>query len=494
MIKIHRPRSARVRYDAVIVGSGVAGLYAALSLPPSLKVLVVCKSHPWECNTYYAQGGVTTAYDEADIPLHVSDTLEAGAGMCNENAVRLMSEQSRSVIEDLIRKGFPFDRDDEGNLLYTKEAAHSRNRILHAGGDATGRHLHFFLLGLNPHPMLSNTTVVDLLISDGKCCGVEVITENVRRVIYADNVIIASGGIGSLYEYHTNASTVSGDLQGICIEKGIALESMEMTQFHPTVFVANSWARKQLLSEALRGEGAHVVDEKGYRFLFEYDPRGELAPRDIVSRAIFDYRQRTKKGVFLSCERFEPDYFRERFPNIYKSLKDIGFNLPKDRVPISPAFHYAVGGIKTDIDGAVDGVKGLYAVGEVASTGVHGANRLASNSLLEGLVFAQRAALSIVSKKTEHCSEDFEIGSEPLQLPGDKQKKDILRHIMWKYVSIVRTPEGLKEAAEKIETMLSEETGRLLRLRLLTAKAIVSAAASRKDSIGVHYMVKGTDK
>jgi len=477
-----------LRYDVVIIGSGVAGLYAASAFPKHLKVLIINKSNPWECNTYYAQGGVTTAYNDEDIASHVQDTLDAGAGMCNETAVQVMSESSQGVIRDLIARGFHFDRDEEGNLLYTKEAAHSRSRILHAGGDATGRHLHFFLLNQNPHPMLSDTTVIDLLIDNNRCCGVEVVTRGKRKTILADNVVIASGGVGSLYEYHTNAFTISGDIHGICIEKGIELESMEMMQFHPTVFVANNWARKQLLSEALRGEGAHVVDENGYRFLFEYDPRGELAPRDIVSRAIFDYKQRTKKQVYLSCEDFESEYFKERFPNIYKSLNDLGFHLPKDRVPISPAFHYAVGGIKTNLDGSVPGIQGLYAAGEAASTGVHGANRLASNSLLEGLVFAQRAAESILAHPSHGCSEDFALGIEPLELDGDKEKKDELRRIMWDNVSIKRTPQGLSAASEAIEKMLSEKVGRLLRLRLLTAQSIVEAAQKRHESIGVHYI------
>ncbi|WP_295052303.1 L-aspartate oxidase [Sulfuricurvum sp.] len=477
-----------MRYDVVIIGSGVAGLYAAIALPKRLKVLIINKSNPWECNTYYAQGGVTTAYNDEDIASHVQDTLDAGAGMCNATAVQFMSESSQGVIRDLIDRGFEFDKDEEGHLLYTKEAAHSRSRILHAGGDATGRYLHFFLLNQNPHPMLSDATVVDLLIENNQCCGVEVLSEGKRKMIFADNVIIASGGVGSLYEYHTNASTISGDIHGICIEKGIELESMEMMQFHPTVFVANNWARKQLLSEALRGEGAHVVDENGYRFLFEYDPRGELAPRDIVSRAIFDYKQRAKKQVYLSCEDFESEYFKERFPNIYKSLNDLGYHLPKERVPISPAFHYAVGGIKTNIDGSVPGIKGLYAAGEAASTGVHGANRLASNSLLEGLVYSQKVAESILAGSAHGCAEHFSVGNEPLELEGDKEKKDQLRRIMWENVSIKRTPEGLGVAFEAITKMLSEKVGRLLRLRLLTARSIVTSAQKRTESIGVHYI------
>ncbi|MBD3809396.1 MAG: L-aspartate oxidase [Sulfuricurvum sp.] len=480
-----------MRYDVVIIGSGVAGLYTAIGLPKNLKVLIINKSNPWECNTYYAQGGVTTAFDDADIPSHIQDTLDAGAGMCNAQAVRVLSENSQTVIRDLIERGFFFDKDEEGRLLYTKEAAHSRSRILHAGGDATGRYLHFFLLNQNPHPMLSHATVVDLLIENAQCCGVEVMSEGRRRIILAENVVIASGGVGSLYEYHTNASTISGEIHGICIEKGIALESMEMMQFHPTVFVANNWARKQLLSEALRGEGAHVVDENGYRFLFEYDPRGELAPRDIVSRAIFDYKKCSGKQVYLSCEHFESEYFKERFPNIYKSLNDIGFNLPKDRVPISPAFHYAIGGIKTDLDGRVPGIQGLYGVGEAASTGVHGANRLASNSLLEGLVFAQKAAQAIVKNRVSPCNKTFEVGDEVLEIDGDKAKKDQLRHIMWHNVSIVRTREGLEEAKRVIETLLGQTIGKMLRLRLLSAKAIVESALERPESIGVHFITQG---
>lgn len=480
-----------MRYDVVIIGSGIAGLYAAMGLPRSLKVLLINKSHPWECNTYYAQGGVTTAYDDADIPLHISDTLEAGAGMCDEQAVKLLSENSQSVIRDLIDRGFLFDKDEDGNLLYTKEAAHSRNRILHAGGDATGRYLHLFLLQQNPHPMLSDATVTDLLIRNGKCCGVEVFSEGKQRLIEASHVIIASGGVGSLYEYHTNAHTISGDIHGICVEKGIALENMEMMQFHPTVFVSSTGARKQLLSEALRGEGAWVVDEQGYRFLFDYDERGELAPRDIVSRAIFDYKLKHGGQVYLSFENFEVEYFRARFPNISKALRDHGYHVPKERVPISPAFHYAVGGIKSELNGKVPGVEGLYVVGEAASTGVHGANRLASNSLLEGLVFGIKAAEEIKAQPSSDCPRDFCVSDEPLVLSEDKEKKDRLRRIMWEKVSIVRTPQGLQHAYEAIEEMLSQPVGRLLKLRLLSARSIITSAQKRTESIGVHYMQQG---
>jgi len=476
-----------MQYDILIIGAGVAGLYAALNIPTDKKVLLINKTRPWECNTYYAQGGVTTARNDADIPIHIKDTLEAGAGMCNEEAVRVLSETSQEVIRDLIERGFKFDTAENGRLLYTKEAAHSADRILHAGGDATGRYLHHFLLQSNPHPMLANATVVDFLIEDGNICGVEVLYKGERKLILARKVILASGGVGSLYRFHTNAYSISGDIQGICVEKGIALEHMEMMQFHPTVYLGNESVQKKLLSEALRGEGAQVEDEDGYRFLFDYDPRGELAPRDIVSRALFDYRRKTKKQIYLSFREFDPVYFHERFPNISASLKDMGYDVPKDRVPISPAFHYAIGGIKTDLDGHVGSVKGLYAIGEAASTGVHGANRLASNSLLEGLVFAKRAAKALLAEEGTHCMAQFTPGTAPLFVEGDKEKKERLRRLMWKHVSIVRTTEGLQEALDEIDGMLDKPIGRLLKLRLLTAHEIVRAALARTESVGVHY-------
>ena len=476
-----------MQYDILIIGAGVAGLYAAINIPADKKVLMINKTRPWECNTYYAQGGVTTARNDDDIPAHIRDTLDAGAGECNEEAVRVLSETSQSVIADLIRRGFRFDQDHNGRLYYTKEAAHSIDRVLHAGGDATGRYLHHFLLGQNPHPMLANATVIDLLVEKGQICGVEVLHKSERKHIFARQVVIASGGVGSLYRFHTNAYSISGDIQGICLEKGIALEHMEMIQFHPTVYIDNNSVQKMLLSEALRGEGAEIEDEDGNRFLFDYDPRGELAPRDIVSRALFDYRKRTKQQIYLSFRTFEPGYFHQRFPNISAKLRDLGYDVPKERVPVSPAFHYAIGGIKTDLLGHVPGVKGLFAVGEVASTGVHGANRLASNSLLEGLVFARRASSVLLAEEGTHCSGTFGFNTEALYCDGDKEKKEWLRRIMWKHVSIVRTTEGLQTALDEIERMLAAPIGRLLKLRLLTARQIVRSALERTVSVGVHY-------
>lgn len=476
-----------MRYDVIIIGAGVAGLNAAMHLPKEKKVLLINKRETFKCNTFYAQGGVALSRDAADIPSHIKDTLEAGSGLCDEEAVKVLSEHSRQVIDELIAKGFEFDSDEEGNLLYTKEAAHSCERILHAGGDATGRYLHYFLLQQNTHAMISNARVVDLLIENDECYGVTLLEHRKRRNVYAKNVIIASGGVGSLFEYHTNAPCISADMQGLCLMKGIELDRMEMLQFHPTVFINSANAQKMLLTEALRGEGATIEDENGKRFLFEYDKRGELASRDIVSKAMYNYTKKTGLKTYLCFENFDEEYFAKRFPNIYKNLRLLGYNVPFQRVPISPAFHYAIGGIRTDLNARVGNIKGLYAVGEVASTRVHGANRLASNSLLEGLVFAQRAAQDIMKHIDEEKKNiSFELKDEVMSLKNDKNIKNQLRRIMWENVSIIRTKRGLNDALETINALLNENIGKLLQFRLLTAKKIVESALKRSESIGVH--------
>ena len=479
-----------MQYDVIIIGAGVAGLYAAIHIPKDKKVLVINKRETFKCNSFYAQGGVALAVDYCDVPTHIEDTLNAGDGLCSIEAVDTLSKKSREVIDDIIARGFEFDCDEDGNLLYTKEAAHSRERILHAGGDATGRYMHHFLLKNNPHAQLSDARVVDLLIKDGECYGVTVLDHRQSRNIYAKDVIIASGGVGSLYEYHTNAPCISADMQGLCVMKGIELERMEMMQFHPTVYVDSDNAQKMLLTEALRGEGATIEDESGRRFLFDYDERGELASRDIVSKSIYDYVQKTSSQVYLCFDNFEYEYFINRFPNIFKNLQNLGFDVPHQRVPISPAFHYAIGGIKSDLNGRVPSVKNLYAIGEVASTKVHGANRLASNSLLEALVFAKKAVEDILNNSEVKKSVDFKVTDEVMSFKDDKDKKNQLRQIMWRNASIARTKSGLNDALSKINALLNENIGRLLKFRLLTAREIVRSAIAREKSVGVHTIIE----
>ena len=479
-------------YDVLIIGTGIAGLHCALSLPKELSVLVISKDYAWECNTFYAQGGVAVAKDTDDMALHIKDTLVAGAGHCNKEAVEILCSQGPSVIASLIERGFCFDKDEKGNLLYTKEAAHSTNRILHAGGDATGRYLHLFLMENLPFPILYNTQVTDLLIEDHICYGVRVAHAKKIFNLYAKNIIIASGGVGSLYEYHTNARTISADMQGICLAHGIQLCDMEMMQFHPTAFVLSNAVRKQLLSESLRGEGAKVVDDTGRRFVFDYHVDGELAPRDVVSRAIFDYKQKTGKEVYLDVSSFEPEFFKKRFPSIYFNMKNMGYDLPQQRIPISPAFHYSMGGICTDMDAQVKGIKHLYAIGEAAYTGVHGANRLASNSLLEGLVFSQRAALHLSSSKNyQNPLISFSEKEAILVAAGDKALKNELRHLMWCKAGIIREEKALKEALGRVEEMLALPIGKLLRLRLFVSRVIINSALKRKTSLGAHFIQKG---
>lgn len=478
-------------YDYIIVGTGVAGLNAARLIPKDKRVLILCKMSTWNCNTFWAQGGIASAVDESDIPTHIKDTLEAGVNYNDKEAVELLSHKSISTIKNLIHDGMKFDLNNEGKLAYTKEAAHSRNRILHADGDATGRMIHIFLLENCKHEIVTQAVVCDLLIKDDICYGVQYfVSETEQKVAFAHTTILASGGVGSIYKYHTNSTANAGEIQGIISEKNLPLKDMEMMQFHPTVVKGTSFARKPLLSEALRGEGAHIVDENGYRFLFDYHKDGELAPRDVVSRSIFDYHKKTGLKVFLSFGTFEKKAFKQRFPNIYANLKDLGYELPFERVPISPAFHYSMGGVETELNAKIKGMKNLYAIGELACTGVHGANRLASNSLLEGLVFSEIAVETSMKEnfKIDPSNYDKPIINFVRNKEIDKDIKDDLRKIMWVNAGIVRIPSELKKSLEKIEEYLKKDVGRLLYLRLLTAKSILKAALSRKKSLGAHFI------
>ena len=469
-----------MKFDCIIIGSGLAALWSARFLnEKGFSTLLVTKEQIWDCNSFYAQGGVTIANDENDMPSHIEDTLKAGSFHNKKEAVEVLSKSSLNLINELKNYGFKFDPG------VTKEGAHSVARVYHKGGDATGREIHRFMFKKDKSYLIDESVVFDILIQDNIAYGVSIFHKNKKFNIYANNIIIASGGIGALYKYDTNAKTIAGEIQGICVEKGIKLKDMEMTQFHPTVFIETKFSQKLLLTEALRGEGAYVVDENNNRFLFKYDKRGELASRDIVSRAIFMHQQKGHK-VFLDVSMFEEEYFKNRFPTIFNKLRDYGIFVPKEKIPISPAFHYMMGGIEVDLNSKIPGFKNLYAVGEVSNTGVHGANRLASNSLLECFIFGKRAAKNIVNENFKTENKTFNINNEELFKKDDKKYKNTLREQMWKNVGIIRNELGLKEALKFIESTIPK-LGRVAKLRFLTAREIVKSAIKRENSLGAHF-------
>lgn len=473
--------------DVLIIGNGIAALTAAICLPKDKNILLITKATGMGCNSHWAQGGVAAPNGIEDIPLHIKDTLEAGAGACDKNAVEVLISRGYEAIKWLIDLGMPFDKDSSEEVLYTKEAAHSTNRILHAGGDATGQKIHTFLSTQNNHPILTGAIVVDLLIENGKCYGATIVQNDKRFNIYANETIIATGGFGGLYKISTNAPGMMGELQGIALSKGCMLKDMHFTQFHPTVFTGTDALQKPLLTEALRGEGAKVVDENGEEFLIRYDKRRELAPRDVVSRAIFDHLSHDHK-VFLDLSHFEANYFAARFPTVTNRLREFGFNPPADKVPISPAFHYAMGGIATDTNGQVLGTKGLYAIGEVARTGVHGANRLASNSLLEAIVFGRLSAQNITQNPNHNEQKEFATTDQKLVGADDAQAITAIREILWNLVGIVRTKDGLKSAEKELAKLESLDLGLLVQNSLITAKEIANQANKEPRSIGAHFL------
>ncbi len=469
-----------MKFDVVIIGSGLAAIWSARFLNEhGFSTLIVTKNEAWDCNSFYAQGGVTMANDEKDMPSHIEDTLKAGSFHNKKEAVEILSKSSLTLRHELALYGFNFAP------TATKEAAHSVARVYHAGGDATGREIHRFLFKKDKSWFIDESTVFDILTDNNIAYGVSILHKNKKFNIYADNIIIASGGIGALYKYDTNARTIAGEMQGIAVEKGIKLKDMEMTQFHPTVFIEMNFSQKLLLTEAMRGEGAHIIDENKNRFVFEYDKRGELASRDIVSRAIFMHQQKGHKA-FLDVSMFDEEYFKNRFPTIFTKLRDYDINVPFEPIPISPAFHYMMGGIEVGLDSKVLGFENLYAVGEVANTGVHGANRLASNSTLECFIFGQRAAADIINNNFKTDDLKFNINTEELFKQDDKKYKNLLREQMWKNVGIIRTKNGLTEAYNYIENAIPK-LGRMAKLRFLTAKKIVQSALERKESLGAHF-------
>ena len=490
--------------DFLVIGSGVAGLRAAIALAPHGRVLVATKDIPSESGTNYAQGGIAVALsDEDEVGIHYEDTLRAGDGLCREDAVRALVEEGPERIGELISWGAEFDREGM-KLAFTLEAAHSRKRILHAHGDATGKELERVLLKkVRTLPSVKRspfTVAVDLIMEEGRCAGAYLLREKQVVPVFARAVILATGGGGQIYSRTTNPAVATADGIAIAYRAGAVLEDMEFVQFHPTSLYLPS-APHFLLSEAMRGEGGRLRNIKGALFMKAYHPDAELAPRDVVSRAIMDEMQKTDSAhVYLDLSHLDGAFVKKRFPRIHATCLQCGVDITRDLIPVSPAAHYMMGGVKTDLDGRTN-LEGLFAAGEVACTGVHGANRLASNSLLEGLVFGKRAGGATESKgaRSPLRSGRATAGAPcplppPYSIPAHDEIRGELRRLMWDKVGIIRNGEGLMEAQERLsgwsyildKTFL---TRRELELRNMVQAAdlITGAALRRQGSVGAHF-------
>ncbi|HEX8889018.1 MAG TPA: L-aspartate oxidase [Pyrinomonadaceae bacterium] len=487
--------------DFIIIGSGIAGLRAAIELARSgARVTVLTKDRTDESNTEYAQGGIAVALsDEDEVALHEEDTLNAGAGLCDERAVRVMVEDGPKFIQELINWGTEFDREG-GHLVFTREAAHSRRRILHAHGDSTGREIVRSLIAkaraMREIVFMAHAATTSLIVVDSCVRGVRYLDPLVRapRELHSRAVVLASGGAGQVFLHTTNPQVATGDGMAMAYAAGAELADMEFVQFHPTALNLED-APRFLLSEAMRGEGGVLRNADGERFMTRYHARAELAPRDIVSRSIVAEMQRTAtRTVYLDMTELEPRFVRHRFPKIYETCLSFGLDITTDLLPVSPASHYCMGGVRTDLEGRTS-LRGLYAAGEVACTGVHGANRLASNSLLEGLVFGARAGHAAAMDDAndsftarETLAEDEREGnahnaSGEIALAVRKR----VRRLMWERVGIIRSRETMKRALWEFEQIARAPLARASRNFLNVAMLITRSALWREESRGAHY-------
>jgi L-aspartate oxidase len=491
--------------DVLIIGGGVAGLRAALGINEPYRVLVVTKDEVRESNSTYAQGGIAGVLDPEDhFEDHIADTLAAGKGLCDPEVVATVVREAPRRIAELIEWGTHFDEID-GQVALTREGGHSHARIVHALGDATGLEvMRAVILQARTRRntrIWQNSFTIDLLTHDGRCRGALVWDR--RRgpaLVWARAVLLATGGAGQLYRESTNPAIATGDGHALAYRAGAELRDMEFMQFHPTVLYIAGSAR-HLLTEALRGEGAYLRDRNGHRFMPDYHPLAELAPRDDVSRAITAQMARTRHpNVYLDLSHLDPAYIRQRFPGIDKLCRGFDLDITRDPIPVRPGAHYMIGGVTIDHDARTT-LPGLWAAGEVTSSGLHGANRLASNSLLEGLVHGARAAEDIVRTLGAAGPVPLEVppisgapggnGSEPLDLADIR---DSLRSLMWRSVGIERDAAGLAEAADQVDFwcryvlghVFSDPAGWTMQNMLTVARLMIAAASAREESRGVH--------
>lgn len=494
--------------DFIVIGSGVAGLRASIELAKSgARVTVLTKDKASESNTEYAQGGVAVVLsDDDNAELHEEDTLIAGAGLCDAEAVETLVTDGTKYIKQLIDWGIEFDKEG-GKLAFTQEAAHSRRRILHAHGDSTGKEIVRALIARARQEkqivLMPFANTESLILKDGRCVGVRFLDPILRapREILAKAVILCTGGAGQLYLHTTNPPVATGDGMAMAYFAGAEMADMEFVQFHPTALSLEN-APRFLLSEAMRGEGGILRNKFGERFMGNYDERLELAPRDIVSRSIVaEMRKTGTRNVFLDMTALPEEFLRERFPKIYETCKFYDLNIAKDLLPVSPASHYCMGGIRTDLHGRST-VAGLYAAGEVTCTGVHGANRLASNSLLEGLVFGARAGEAMVKDSEKWKMESGKSAEEnpksKIQSPKSEEistaVKKRVKRVMWERVGILRDKDSLKRALKEFEQISASNLSTSSRNFVTLAKLVATSALWREESRGGHFRNDFTER
>jgi L-aspartate oxidase len=506
LVPFQPKQTAHFFTDVLILGGGLAGLRAALAVPPHLSVLVVTKDALKQSNSNYAQGGIASVIDPEDrFEDHIQDTLIAGAGLCDDEVVDMVIREAPHHIAELISWGTHFDEQTTGGgLLLGREGGHSHHRIVHALGDATGKEVMRAVIDWAERQkhitIWEQAFTLDLLTSGNVCRGALIDTQSHGRImVWAKQTILATGGAGQIYRETTNPLVATGDGHALAYRAGVELRDMEFMQFHPTVLYIAGGSRS-LITEAVRGEGAYLVDKNGKRFMPEYDARAELAPRDVVSQSIVSQMEKTQHScVYLDLSHLDAPFVRQRFPHIAEACMKFGLDIATDPIPVRPGAHYMVGGVTVDKEGRTS-MEGLWAAGEVTSSGLHGANRLASNSLLEGLVYGARAG-SGASAAADQIRDDFR--ALPLDNPDRPDSgvpldlldiRNSLKAVMWRAAGVRRNGDLLEEAAESIDTwrryvlvrQFTSQDGWELQNMLTVARIMVAAALAREESRGTH--------